>query len=82
MAEDEQGEVMEEETEKGNKKYVTATLDKTADAKLIQEWSRLQKLAGFGSRDLVEAGVKALKGSDEYKQAIQSVKEDIAELEG
>lgn len=78
MAEDEEVEEVEEVAEK-EAKYITATLNKTADADLISKYSRLTKIGNFQSRDVFEAGVAALAKSEQYQEALKAIKEELEE---
>lgn len=73
------GEEVVEQNEENSKKYITATLDKNADSELISRYGRLSKIGGFSSRDVFEAGVKALTTSEQYQNAIKSLKEELNE---
>ena len=70
-------EVMEKE--ETNKKYITATLDKVADADFISRYNRLVKIGGFSSGEVFSAGVVALVKSDQYQKALQALKEELEE---
>jgi len=74
MEEDVMEEVSSDESEK---KYITATLNKTDDVDLIRSYGHLNKIGGFSARDVFEAGVEALKGSDEFKDAIKALQEQL-----
>ena len=68
-----------EQNETTSKKYITATLDKTADAELISRYGRLSKIGGFSSRDVFEAGVKGLVDSEQYQNALKSLQAELNE---
>ena len=68
---------VEETTEKveaEGKKYITATLGVNADSELIQEYDLLRNIGGFDNKSIVEAGVKALFASKEFKERAQKLK--------
>ncbi len=77
MAEEELQE--QEATEEKSKKYITTTLDLNEDSDLIKKYTRIVKIGGFGNRDILEAGITALVGSDEYKEALKAIKEELGE---
>jgi phosphoribosylformylglycinamidine (FGAM) synthase-like amidotransferase family enzyme len=60
-------------------KYITATLSKTDDAKLIQKYSRLIKIGNFSARDVFDAGVAALMESEQYQEALKDLKAEMGE---
>lgn len=66
-------EEVSEEREEKDAKYITATLSKADDAKLIQKYGRLVKIGGFSARDVFEAGVAALAKSDQYQTALKDI---------
>ncbi len=73
MVEDE----VQEETEKKDAKYITATLSKTEDIDLISRYGRLVKIGGFSAREVFEAGVLALVDSEQYQNALKSLKDEM-----
>ena len=76
MAEEEE---VQEEKEEKDAKYITATLSKSDDADLLQRYSRLVKIGNFAARDVFEAGIKALIGSEQYQDALKALKEEMGE---
>lgn len=70
-------EVTEGASQETSKKYITATLDKDADADLIAKYGRLAKIGGFAAGDVFRAGVDALVKSDQYQNSLKALQEEL-----
>jgi len=63
-----------EEGQPSSKKYVTATFDTEADADLLSKYNLLRNVGSFSAGDVVNAGIKALWASKEFKEKAQLLK--------
>lgn len=77
MAEEDVMEDVVEASEDNEKKYITATLNKSDDAGLIRAYGHLNKIGGFSARDVFEAGVSALKETPEFKTAVKELQSQL-----
>jgi len=78
MAEEEIEAVVEEGSQPTpNRKYITATFDREADAEVLRKYNMLSKIAGFSAADVVTMGIDAAFNSKQFKDAARLLKESL-----
>jgi len=69
-------EVVKEGTTK-EKKYITVTFDKEADAATLRKYRLVTKVGGFSPREIIEKGIEACINSKKYKDAANLLLKEI-----